>query len=508
LAHPLHFGDQTRGEELEQMKMDLWLVGGLVLSLAGGCSKQARQSGEAGPASSTPRVPESALQSSGVDVTSTVVSKTDTLPSPAAPSPHAESTSAPAAIQAEPPTSFTGAKKETIDGAVGLGCEPRSSAGWLELICRKRNGTGGHPLRAELDTDPAELVQADEHGELRLVLPFQEGMSRSANIEWSDTKYVLHVRDGSAKLEWAGANLSLRRACAAFSDESRAVLTAAQKADGDARLLPSEVAKLPRFAGCVQAGRGSWALGLKSLVGSGAAAERKLTAELELAFVRDSGQRLSAPLGTFEFAPGGLELPALQAYDYDDDGNDEAILSYELRARPPSASLPDVSAIWSFSDSGVAPYPTAPKLAAGSSGTEHLEFDMRPDLGDYGPFIAWLAPGCGLKDCAARLTGPRFFWHSLTDGSFSNSDGAAKAALKRACPKKPASVMVGSENQLNAPQTAKALVCARAWGATTEQIETELASKVARLCGEAATCPLLETLQAWAKAELPVSVEP
>jgi hypothetical protein len=490
------------------MKMDLWLMGGLVLSLAGGCSKQAPQSSEAKPASSAPRVPESALQSSGVGVSSSVASKADATPPPAAPSLHTEPASAPAALQAEPPTSFSGAKKETIDGAVGLGCEPRSSSGWLELICRKRNGTGGHPLRAELDSDPAELVEADEHGELRLVLPFQAGMSRNANIEWSDTKYALRVSDGSAKLEWAGANLALRRACAAFADQSRAVLSAAQKAEGEARLLPGEVAKLPRFANCIQAGRGSWALGLKSLLGSGAGAERKLTAEVEIAFVRDTGQRLSAPLGTFEFAPGGLELPALQAYDYDDDGNDEAILSYELRARPLSASLPEVSAVWSFSESGVTPYAKAPKLASGGSGTEHLEFDMRPDLGDYGAFIAWLAPGCGIKDCAARLTGPRFFWHSLADGGFSNSDGAAKAALKRACPKKPASVVVGAENQLNATQTAKALVCARAWGTTTEQIESELASKVARLCGEASTCPLLETFQAWAKAELPVTIEP
>lgn len=490
------------------MKMGRWLTSGLVLALGIGCSKQAAEKREGAAPSSAPRASEGSAQSSLSEGNQSKSSKSETAPLAAAP---AELSNAEVVMaQSEPPTSFAGAKKEAIDGAVGLGCEARSAAGWLELICRKKNGTGGHPIRAELDAnaDAGEAVQADEHGELRLVLPFREGSSKEAKLEWSDTKYLLHVRDASAKLEWSGANLSLRRACAALGDESRAVLSAAQKAEAQGRVLPSEAARLPRFATCIQAGHGSWALGLKSIVGTGEGAERKLTAEVDLVHVSESGQRHAGALGAFEFAPAGLEFPALQAYDYDDDGNDEAILSYELRARPPGASLPEISALWSFSESGVAPYAKAPRLAAGSSGTEHLEFDMRPDLGDYGPFIAWLAPGCGLKDCPPRLTGPRFFWHSLPDGGFSNSDASAKAALKRACPKKPASAVVEAGEKLNATLTAKTLVCARAWGATAAQVETELSSKATRICGEAASCPLLETLQAWAKAELPLSIDP
>ncbi|HET9934142.1 MAG TPA: hypothetical protein VFQ35_25745, partial [Polyangiaceae bacterium] len=60
--------------------------------------------------------------------------------------------------------------KETIENAVGQGCEARSAEGWLEFLCRKKNGTGGRPVRATWPTEnPSEdagasqEVLADEH---------------------------------------------------------------------------------------------------------------------------------------------------------------------------------------------------------------------------------------------------------------------------------------------------------------------------------------------------------
>ena len=44
------------------------------------------------------------------------------------------------------------------------------------------------------------------------------------------------------------------------------------------------------------------------------------------------GARKSASFGSVEVAPGGFEMSALQVYDYDDDGKDELIVPYELKA--------------------------------------------------------------------------------------------------------------------------------------------------------------------------------
>jgi hypothetical protein len=142
----------------------------------------------------------------------------------------------------------------------------------------------------------------------------------------------------------------------------------------------------------------------------------------------------------------------------------------------------------------------------GGIGVEHLDFDMRPDLGTFGGFVAWLGPDCGLKTCPGRLTGPKLHWHSLADGSFSSSDDAVRSALKRACPSKPSSVVVEAAGSLNAVQTAKNLVCARAHGVEMAAISGELSDKRALLCGEAEKCPVLDAFSAWLERPLPAEL--
>src|SRR5262245_12684317 len=87
--------------------------------------------------------------------------------SSAAPAAPAASTEAPAPAPAAPqavspdaPASFEKGQKETIANAIGLGCETKSLDGWLELLCRRKNGTGGHPARALVRDPLAESVAA------------------------------------------------------------------------------------------------------------------------------------------------------------------------------------------------------------------------------------------------------------------------------------------------------------------------------------------------------------
>lgn len=462
------------------VKNQTWLGLGL-LGLSIACSKnEPLVSATPSPSAGASAAPSEAVQSVNTPVAS---------PAPVA------------AARSEAPASFAGGKKESIEGAVGLGCEAKSSEGFLELVCRKKNGTGGHPVQAVLNTDTAEVVAADEHGELRITTPFRDGESRDITLEWSDTRYVLHVAGASAKLEWGSAGLDLRRACAKIAEETRAVQQAAQKPDAANRVLPSEAAKLPRFGVCQSAGFGSYALGLSALRGSSEGDVRQLHAELEVVRVSETGSVQRAPFASFDFSPGGLQIGPLQVYDYDDDGKDELIVGYELSAIPPGSDVAHPASIWTWTDSGVSPFAQSPELAVAGVAIEHLDFDMRPDLGDYGAYIAYLRADCGPKQCPARLTGPRFFWHSLPDGGFSRSDAAAKAALKRACPKKPAGIVVE-----NVAQTAKNLICARVFGLSSEDALAELGAQHERLCGDAGPCAYAAILEAWAKTQPPVSL--
>lgn len=483
----------------------------LVLGLAAGCNKS-EPAGAA--ASSSAQVPSaSAVATAPAGAVTPTGSAVDAPAAPAAP-------------PAGAPESFKGGTKENVASAVGLGCEATSLNGWLQLLCRKKNGTGGRPVKAtittpgaepaapsgrEPGTEPAEGEAAEaageelavnEQGELNIVVPFSGDEKRDVAIEWTDTRYTLHVTGAKATLEWAASGIPHRRACQQVLDESKAVLAQAQKAEGAARLTTTETAKLSRFGVCQPGGLGSWALALKAAVGAGEGAGRQHHLELEVVRVDLEGNRKSVTFGSLDVAPGGLDLPALQVYDYDDDGRDELIVSYDVKATS-SAAQAMPSPIWSFTDAGVVAYAKAPPVGGGI-GVEQLDFDMRPDLSTYGGFVAYLGADCGLKTCPPRITGPKLYFHSQPDGAFADSDDAAKSALKRAgCQNKPLSVVVEQGGALNAVQTAKNLVCAKAWGVGIEPLKAELAGKQAALCGEAASCPLKSAFEAWLEKPLP-----
>jgi hypothetical protein len=462
------------------------------------------------------------------------VASASSAPVAAAPSTAASSEAAPpaSAIEAAPtpaapsagaPESFKGGTKENVASAVGLGCEATSLNGWLQLLCRKKNGTGGHPVKATITTpgaEPAapagrepgaeptegeaagEEVTVNEQGELNIVVPFSGDEKRDVAIEWTDTRYTLHVTGAKATLEWAASGIPHRRACQQVLDESKAVLSQAQKAEGPARLTTTETAKLSRFGVCQPGGLGSWALALKAAAGVGEGAARQHHLELEVVRVDIDGNRKSTSFGSLDVAPSGLELPALQVYDYDDDGRDELIVSYDVKATSSTAqAMP--SPIWSFTDAGVVAYAKAPPVGGGVF-VEQLDFDMRPDLSTYGGFVAYLGADCGLKTCPPRITGPKLYFHSQPDGAFADSDEPARSALKRAgCQNKPLAVVVETGGTLNAVQTAKNLVCAKAWGVGVEALKAELSGKQAALCGEAASCALKSAFESWLEKPLP-----
>jgi hypothetical protein len=74
------------------------------------------------------------------------------------------------------------------------------------------------------------------------------------------------------------------------------------------------------------------------------------------------------------------------------------------------------------------------------------------------------------------------------------------------CQTKPVTVVVEAGGTLNAVQTAKNLVRAKAWGTGIEALKAELAEKQAALCGEATTCALKSAIESWPEKPLPVEL--
>lgn len=394
------------------------------------------------------------------------------------------------------PESFSDGTKVPHAVATGLGCEATEKQGWLQLLCRKKNGAGGHPKRALLgEQERGQEFVPDEHGELRVNIPYRSGGSASGYVEWTDTKYNLNVQGTELKLEWA-VGLEVRRSCANLEKESKALITKAQQLESPERLTELESAKFPVFGRCQPAGFGSWALGLRGISASGVGVSRALVFELDVVRVDAEGKVSRADFGTLTAQPSGLDFKPLQIYDYDDDGLVELIVPYDLKAIPAGVTPPRISPVWTTKTGKIEPYAQA-EAQLGGAQTTQLEFDMRTDIGGYNPFIAYLSPDCGGVSCPPRLVGPVRYARAMADGSFSLKDPQAMAAINRACPK---GLSVTTEKE--PARLALAIACARLRGDEPTKVEAELAAKGTALCKGEASCGLLDALVGFAKVSL------
>jgi hypothetical protein len=468
------------------MKRHLGLFTGLAVVVALGCGKK-----EAAPTAAATAAIVGIVAPSPVE---------PAQPKPAAPA--ALSATAPAAVpgasatqEAKPvtasdekPESFSGGETVANAVATGLGCEAKSKDGWLQLLCRKKNGAGGHPKRAVLgaEGDTPELTP-DEQNELKVVMPYHSGAETNGFIEWTDTKYNLKVKDGELSLEWA-VTLEMRKACAELEKASKELINKALKSAAEDHLIAAEASKLPRFGVCQNAGRGGWALALRGVEASGADAARAIALSIDVVRVGEDGTLTKGDLGKIVTKPGGLELRPLQIYDYDDDASSELIIPHDLKAIPTGATPTPIAAVWTFKAGAVTAYANFAATLGGVQ-TTHLEYDMRPDLSRYEPFVAYLGADCGIPNCPTRLVGPARFARSMPKGEFSSTDPQAEAALNRACPKGAQLVVEG-----NPTRTAQMVACARLKGEDSAKLVTDLKAKSASLCKGAETCPLLDAL--------------
>jgi hypothetical protein len=450
------------------------------------------------------------------------------------------------------PASFEGAAKAEVKNAVGIGCEAVTKDGWLQLWCHKKNSTGGKPVHAVFssaeeaaasrgeplpsawptpnasgkpalsasatatstsaaipsasasgDADagaPEFTVEAEEKGDLRVLVPWLPGYATKVRIDWSDVSYDLIVDSAQGELK-RPENLALRKACAELTRKADDLVAVMKKANA------SDVKGMPKFGRCQLAGTGAWAVSLDSLNASGEGSTRKLNAQLSAVHLDEQAHAARAPLAEFSFAPEGLSLPTPMIFDFDADGSHEMIVRYDLLALPEGLTAPTNAppTVFTFKSDKVAPFAVG-DLAAGGFSVEQLDSDMRPDVADYGPFVAWLPKTCGGAQCPKRISGPRFFLQATADGKFDRQGAAALAALKRACPSKPTNVVAAGAQGVNLETTAERVGCARAWQVDSASITQQLTDAKSKLCGAADTCPALSTLQSWASKIAPTTL--
>ena len=167
---------------------------------------------------------------------------------------------------------------------------------------------------------------------------------------------------------------------------------------------------------------------------------------------------------------GELNNDAPLLFDYDGDGEPEIFVHATEYEKRPEAGGSEWAYLYTFRDGAIVRYP--PVANVDLSGTPvDVDHDGRPDLFTHaGVFVQGGPPdGCEPQQYAAR-----FLVHSLADGSFSITDGVAKAYARKRCPAPPAAID-GLEDA----------ACARLWASRPETLASER-RRVAASCVETA----------------------
>lgn len=464
-----------------------------VVGLGSGCSK-----------SETP-LPTGRAETVEAPATPTASAMPSASPAPA-PSATAASADAPA------PAAWTKAPKFAVKAELGLGCETRRLPGWLRVLCRSKNGTGGSPTEIVIGDGSTPGASGELVGEeLVFVTPWRAGTRVSADFVWTNTRYTLAAEwpAGSAEpaspgaFKWAG-EIAVHRACAKLQADHQRIVDDAKKASDP--VPAAQAMLLPRGLGeCREAGLGSWAVTLGALSAAKCGTDACVSASFEIVRVQPDGKRLSAKLGELAFVPGNLKLVPPVVYDWNADGRDDllVVLEHEPADSEKAQALaaapsPILSSFWTWTDTEVVAYPKAPALAVAT--TVQIGGDARPDPAGRGPFLAYLPSRCGISGkCPRTLAGPLFAARSNADGSFALDDAASRSHLEKACGKPPAS-LVGADLE----KTALNVACARARGTASEDLKRDLAAQKAGLCSEE-PCLAYETLVRWADAKPPAT---
>lgn len=410
-------------------------------------------------------------------------------------------------VSPTPPASFEAAKSVVLVRSDAAGCTGRQLDGWVQVTCDAETKGRGRLVQADVKEGgvggEARLAPQPD-GQLQFVLPWQRGKRALVGLEFAKAKFELAVNNAGG-----GFRRVLPKAqaetCDALARETNDRIAKLREAKvGPVRAL--DVKRFPRLGACEVEGEHAWALEVADIRAAGDSVEREVSLTLNVVHVDAAGKKQKTAWGPVAFAPGKLAMADVSVFDYDGDDVPEVILRHdvlargELGARKPPAKLPMV---FTFDNGRVVPYAPAGVAPLGGTAAEQLENDGRPDLGDYGPYLAWLGLNCGVGKCPERIVGPRFYRRSLPGGGFDANATEATASLQRACSRNPGGLVSDVETVGGKNRTALNVACARLRGESTETVLTALNQAKSQICGDASGCQLLSVLTDWAKARPP-----
>jgi hypothetical protein len=410
-------------------------------------------------------------------------------------------------VSATPPADFAGAKDVVLVNSDAAGCVGRQRDGWVQVTCEVETPARGRVIKAEmkegfLGAAPARAPSAD--GRLQFELPWQAGKRGLAVIEFAKGTFEIATNNGGGRFRRMLPKPQAE-ACDEILRETSERLTKLRDAEsGPVRGL--DVKRFPKLGKCEISGDDAWALELADVRAAGESVEREVSLTLNVVHVDVNGKLAKAPWGPVLFAPAKLAISDASLFDYDGDQVSEVIVRYEVLARGEQSARkpqPKLPTVFTYKAKRVIAFQAAGTSGSGGTVAEQLEDDGRPDLGDYGPYVAWLGAGCGAGKCPERVEGPRFYRRSRPDGGFDGNAPEVTAALQRACSRNQGALVSDVETVGGKSRTALNVACARVRGETSEAVLTTLNQAKSQICGDAAECQLFSVLADWAKTEPP-----
>jgi hypothetical protein len=407
---------------------------------------------------------------------------------------------------------FANAVEQVVSGSGPTNCALRAIAGWAEVRCRATNAGGGQLRRAHvkrgLPPGAALDIEPMADGTITLVFPWVKGERAEVRFEWEDMTQDMSLAVRGSKFTRI---LPAEQAdqCERFAKTSEQILDGIRAKIGPLSpgVTPKDVYRFPSLGRCVMAEKIAWAMSLEQLKASGEGANREVVVTLGVNRIDPTGSVATCSHGPLAFAPEGLQIPDMMLFDYDNDGEAEVVIRQDILIqadRSRTKMRPQMPAVYSYQRGSVLPYPRLRPFESGGIVAEQLDTDGRPDVGDYGPFLAWLPDHCGRGECPRRIVGPRFFLHSNSDGSFSAADEETDGVIRKKCEHTPMEVVVDVRTASGKRQTAQNVACARVRGDTTEEIVAQLNEYKSEMCEDTqTTCALFTTLVGWAQATPP-----
>ncbi len=181
---------------------------------------------------------------------------------------------------------------------------------------------------------------------------------------------------------------------------------------------------------CVPAGQGAWVLDVESTpadCGMGNIPESGERGRMRINYLTQDGQ-FEGEWDEFDECEATVELSSLGHFDWDGDGHDELV----VRRRESYLDGGESTAwIQTYSNSAIERFTELPDESREVFELRDADEDGRLDIVTRGPHQR----GPRESDCCSNVYsgGPMTLWHSLSDGTFTRSDGVALAHIREQC---------------------------------------------------------------------------